>query len=36
MELLNGLKPGDVVTITFVTDFERHRIRKLRVDKRAE
>ena len=26
MEKLNGLKPGDSVTITFNTDFERHRI----------
>jgi hypothetical protein len=36
MDTLNGLKPGDVVTITYNTDFERHRIQKLRIDKRAE
>lgn len=30
MEKLRGLKPGDSVTITFTTDFERHRITTLR------
>jgi hypothetical protein len=30
MEKLRGLKPGDSVTITFTTDFERHRIQSLR------
>lgn len=30
MEKLKGLKPGDSVTITFTTDFERHRITTLR------
>lgn len=30
MEKLKGLKPGDSVTITFYTDFERHRILELR------
>ena len=30
MEKLKGLKPGDTVTITFTTDFERHRIKTLR------
>ncbi len=30
MALLKGLKPGDSVTITFNTDFERHRITSLR------
>jgi uncharacterized glyoxalase superfamily protein PhnB len=29
---LNGLKKGDSVTITFNTDFERHRILTLRVN----
>ncbi|MGH7138806.1 MAG: hypothetical protein ACREHD_23915 [Pirellulales bacterium] len=30
MEKLKGLKPGDSVTITYTTDFERHRIQSLR------
>jgi hypothetical protein len=30
MEKLKGLQPGDSVTITFTTDFERHRIKTLR------
>jgi hypothetical protein len=30
MEKLKGLKAGDSVTITFTTDFERHRIKTLR------
>jgi hypothetical protein len=30
MEKLKGLKPGDSVTITYTTDFERHRIKTLR------
>jgi len=30
MEKLRGLKAGDSVTITFFTDFERHRIKTLR------
>jgi hypothetical protein len=30
MEGLKGLKQGDSVTITFTTDFERHRIKSLR------
>ena len=30
MEVLKGLKKGDSVTITFTTDFERHRIKSLR------
>jgi hypothetical protein len=30
MEKLKGLKEGDSVTITFITDFERHRITTLR------
>jgi hypothetical protein len=32
MERLKGLQPGDSVTITFYTDFERHRIKSLRVN----
>ena len=32
MALLKGLKEGDSVTITFTTDFERHRITTLRVN----
>ena len=32
MERLKGLKPGDSVTITYTTDFERHRIKTLRKD----
>ena len=31
MEKLKGLKPGDTVTITFNTDFERHRILTMRI-----
>jgi hypothetical protein len=30
MEQLRGLKPGDTVTISYSTDFERHRITSLR------
>ena len=30
MERLRGLQAGDSVTITFTTDFERHRIMTLR------
>ena len=30
MDRLKGLKPGDSVTITFTTDFERHRIESLK------
>jgi hypothetical protein len=30
MDKLKGLQPGDSVTITFTTDFERHRIKTLR------
>lgn len=32
MEKLKGLKPGDSVTITYTTDFERHRITTLRIN----
>jgi hypothetical protein len=32
MEKLNGLKPGDSVTIAFNTDFERHRIVEMRIN----
>jgi hypothetical protein len=32
MAKLKGLKPGDSVTITFTTDFERHRIKTLRTN----
>jgi hypothetical protein len=32
MAMLKGLKPGDSVTITFTTDFERHRIKTLRIN----
>ena len=32
MAKLKGLKPGDSVTITFNTDFERHRILTLRIN----
>lgn len=32
MAKLRGLKPGDSVTITFNTDFERHRILALRIN----
>ena len=30
MQELKGLKPGDSATITYTTDFERHRIKSLR------
>jgi len=30
METLKGLKRGDIVTIRFTTDFERHRIESIR------
>ncbi len=36
MEKLRGLKPGDVVMIKFHTDFERHRIDSLTVQKKAD
>jgi hypothetical protein len=36
MESVRSLQPGDQVTITYVTDFERHRIQTLRIDKRAK
>jgi hypothetical protein len=36
MENLRSLQPGDAVTITYGTDFERHRILTLRIDKRAK
>jgi hypothetical protein len=36
MAKLRGLKKGDSVTITFNTDFERHRILKLRVNDKAK
>ena len=36
MEKLKGLKRGDVVTITFTTDSERHRIETLRKRKTGE
>jgi hypothetical protein len=36
MDRLKGLQPGDQVTITYTTDFERHRIKTLRIDKRAK
>ena len=32
MDKLKGLKPGESVTITFNTDFERHRITSLRIN----
>ena len=32
MEKLTRLKPGDSVTITYTTDFERHRITTLRIN----
>jgi hypothetical protein len=35
MAKLRGLKKGDSVTITFNTDFERHRILRLRVNDKA-
>jgi hypothetical protein len=31
-----ALGNGDAVTIRYDTDFERHRIQTLRIDKRAE
>ena len=34
MATLRGLQPGDVVTITFSTDFERHRIESLTLKKK--
>jgi hypothetical protein len=36
MEKLKGLQPGDSVTITFTTDFERHRIKTLRKNPAAQ
>jgi hypothetical protein len=36
MARLRGLKKGDSVTITFNTDFERHRILRLRVNDKAK
>ena len=36
MKQLRGLKTGDSVTITFTTDFERHRIRTLRKNARSQ
>jgi preprotein translocase subunit YajC len=36
MEQLKSLQPGDSVTITYGTDFERHRIKTLQIDKRAK
>jgi hypothetical protein len=36
MATLRGLQAGDQVTITYDTDFERHRIQSLKVDKRAK
>ncbi|HXD87266.1 MAG TPA: hypothetical protein VN641_12295 [Urbifossiella sp.] len=33
MDLLKGLQPGDSVTITYGTDFERHRIATLKKNK---
>lgn len=35
MANLKGLKPGDSVTITFTTDFERHRIKTMRFNPAA-
>lgn len=32
MERLKGLKKGDSVTITYTTDFERHRIKAMRIN----
>ena len=32
MAKLKGLKKGDSVTITYYTDFERHRIQMLRIN----
>jgi preprotein translocase subunit YajC len=36
MDQLKSLQPGDIVTITYGTDFERHRIKTLQIDKRAK
>jgi hypothetical protein len=36
MDKLKGLKPGDLVTIKFYTDFERHRIETLTIQKKAD
>ena len=36
MDRLTGLQPGDVVTIGYTTDSERHRIKLLRIDKKAK
>lgn len=36
MEKLRGLKAGDSVTITFTTDFERHRIKTMRINPASE
>lgn len=36
MQKLKGLKPGDSVTITYYTDFERHRIKTLRKNAAGE
>jgi hypothetical protein len=36
MEKLKGLQAGDSVTITFTTDFERHRIKTLRKNPAAQ
>jgi hypothetical protein len=36
MARLTGLQPGDVVTIGYTTDGERHRIKSLRIDKKAK
>lgn len=36
MDKLLGLKPGDLVTIKFYTDFERHRIESLTIQKKAD
>ncbi len=36
MDSLRSLKPGDSVTITYGTDFERHRILMMRINSRAK
>jgi hypothetical protein len=36
MDSLKSLKPGDSVTITYYTDFERNRIQTLRINSRAK
>jgi acetyl esterase/lipase len=36
MDTLKSLKPGDSVTITYNTDFERNRIQSLRINSRAK